>query len=135
MLYSQEDSLMVEAGTVVAAYRIEGVLGRGGMGVVYSARHVELDRRVALKLISSELSQDPEFAARFRREGRLQASLEHPHVVTVYEAGESEHGLYLAMRLVSVGEASFSARWGAAVVAVGALSTDFEPWCVTARAG
>jgi hypothetical protein len=101
MFYSHEDSLMLDAGTVVGGYRIEGVLGRGGMGVVYSARHVELDRRVALKLISSELSQDPEFAARFRREGRLQASLEHPHVVTVYEAGESEHGLYLAMRLVS----------------------------------
>ena len=70
------------------------------MAVVYSARHVELGREVALKVLAAELGSDPEFVARFRREGRLQASLEHPHVVTVYEAGESEHGLYLAMRLV-----------------------------------
>jgi hypothetical protein len=70
------------------------------MGVVYRARHVELGREVALKLLSGELSSDPEFVARFQREGRLQASLDHPHVVTVYEAGESEHGVYLAMRLI-----------------------------------
>jgi len=70
------------------------------MGTVYRARHLEHGRQVALKLIAGGLSDDPEFAARFRREGRLQASLEHPHVVTVYEAGESEHDLYLAMRLV-----------------------------------
>ena len=76
------------------------MLGRGGMAIVYSARHVELGRRVALKVLSDDLSSDAEFVARFRREGRLQASLEHPHVVTVYEAGESDHGLFLAMRLV-----------------------------------
>jgi hypothetical protein len=70
------------------------------MAVVYAARHVEVGRRVALKLLAGELNADPEFVARFRREGQLQASLEHPHVVPVYEAGESEHGLYLAMRLV-----------------------------------
>lgn len=84
----------------MGSYRVEGVLGRGGMAVVYGARHVEHGRRVALKLLSGDLSADPEFVARFRREGKLQASLEHQHVVTVYEAGESEHGLYLAMRLV-----------------------------------
>jgi protein kinase-like protein len=76
------------------------MLGRGGMAFVYSARHVELGRRVALKVIAGELSSDPEFVDRFRREGRLQASLENPHVVTVYEAGESEQGLYLALQLV-----------------------------------
>jgi len=91
----------LEPGTVVGGYRIEELLGRGGMGVVYSARHLELGRQVALKVIAGELGSDPEFVARFQREGQLQASLEHPHVVTVYEAGESEHGLYLAMRLVS----------------------------------
>jgi len=90
----------LEAVTVVGSYRVDGILGRGGMAVVYSARHVELGREVALKVLAAELGSDPEFVARFRREGRLQASLEHPHVVTVYEAGESEHGLYLAMRLV-----------------------------------
>ena len=83
---------------MVGNYRIDGVLGRGGMATVYSARHIEHGRRVALKVFAGELGDDPEFVERFRREGRLQASLEHPHVVTVYEAGESEHGLYLAMR-------------------------------------
>jgi hypothetical protein len=71
------------------------------MGVVYSATHVELDRRVALKVLAEGLSQSPEFIARFRREGRLQAALEHPHAVTVYEAGEDEYGLYLAMQLIA----------------------------------
>jgi hypothetical protein len=91
----------LKSGTVVGAYVVEGVLGRGGMATVYSARHLEHDRRVALKVLVGERSGDPEFAARFRREGRLQASIEHTHVVTVFEAGESEHGLFLAMRLVS----------------------------------
>jgi len=92
--------MTLSTGTGAGSYRIEEVLGRGGMGVVYRARHVEHGREVALKMLGGELSSDPEFVARFRREGRLQASLEHPHVVTVYEAGESEHGLYLAMRLI-----------------------------------
>jgi Protein kinase domain len=91
----------LDAGKVVGSYRVEAVLGRGGMATVYSARHVEHGRRVALKVLAGALSEDPEFVARFRREGRLQASLEHPHVVTVYEAGESELGLYLALRLVA----------------------------------
>ena len=92
--------MLIERGTIVGSYRVEGILGRGGMGVVYSASHVGMDRRVALKVLADDLSSSPEFVERFRREGRLQASLDHPHTVTVYEAGESEHGLYLAMRLV-----------------------------------
>ena len=90
----------LEPGTVVGTYRIEGLLGRGGMAVVYRARHVEIGREVALKVLSGDLGADAEFVARFRREGRVQASLEHPHVVPVYEAGESDRGLYLAMALV-----------------------------------
>jgi serine/threonine-protein kinase len=70
------------------------------MAIVYSARHLEHGRLVALKLLAERLSGDPAFVARFQREGRLQASLSHPHVVTVFEAGESEHGLYLALQLV-----------------------------------
>jgi serine/threonine protein kinase len=92
--------MLIERGTNIGSYRVEGILGRGGMGVVYSASHVSLDRRVALKVLANDLSSSPEFVERFRREGRLQASLDHPHAVTVYEAGESEHGLYLAMQLV-----------------------------------
>jgi hypothetical protein len=92
--------MLIQPGTIVGGYRVEGILGRGGMSAVYSARHPELDRRVALKVLADDLSSSPDFVARFRREGRLQASLEHAHAVTVYEAGESEHGLYLAMRLI-----------------------------------
>jgi serine/threonine protein kinase len=88
-------------GTIVAGYRIDGVLGEGRMGVVYRATQLSLDRIVALKLLPRELSEDHAFSERFRRGGRLQAALDHPHVVTVYEAGEMEHGLFLAMRLIS----------------------------------
>jgi Protein kinase domain len=70
------------------------------MAVVYSATQLDFDRQVALKVLADELSQSPEFVARFRREGRLQAALEHPNAVTIYEAGESVLGLYLAMRLI-----------------------------------
>jgi hypothetical protein len=91
---------VLEPGTVVGPYRVDGVIGRGGMAVVYEATHESMGRRVALKVLAGELGDDREFVERFRREGRLQASLEHAHVITVYEAGDSEHGLYLAMRLV-----------------------------------
>jgi hypothetical protein len=91
---------MLENGTMVGGFRVEGLLGRGGMGTVYEATQVALGRQVALKLLDDRLAGDSDFAARFRREGEAQAQLDHPHVVPVYEAGESEHGLYLAMRLV-----------------------------------
>jgi hypothetical protein len=93
-------SALIERGASFDGYRVERLLGRGGMGVVYEATQVSLGRRVALKVLRPELAEDPGFVSRFRREGRLQASLEHPHVLDVYEVGESEHGLYLAMRLV-----------------------------------
>ena len=92
---------MLERGTIVAGdFRIDGVVGDGGMGVVYEATQLSLDRTVALKLVSTAFTQDAGFRERFRREGRLQATLEHAHVIDVYAAGQSEHGLYLAMRLV-----------------------------------
>src|SRR3954469_22000958 len=86
--------------TEVSGYRIEELLGRGGMGAVFRARHVESGRVVALKVIADRPGSDAGLAARFRGEGRAQAALENPHVVTVYEAGESDSGLYLAMQLV-----------------------------------
>lgn len=77
------------------------MLGGGGMGVVYEAIQISLDRRVALKVLRPELAHDPAFAERLRTEGRLQASLEHPNVLDVYEVGESPPGsLFLSMRLV-----------------------------------
>jgi hypothetical protein len=91
---------LLERGTIVAGYRIDGVLGDGGMGVVYRATQLSLDREVALKLLSSDLGDDSGFRIRFQREGQLQAALDNDHIVPVYEAGQSEHGLFLAMRLI-----------------------------------
>ena len=88
------------AGTTFANYRVESLLGRGGMGVVYLARDLSLDRRVALKLIAPELADDEQFRARFLREPKLAASLDHPNVIPIYEAGEHDGQLYLAMRFV-----------------------------------
>lgn len=91
---------MLARGTRLAGYRVDGIVGQGGMGVVYEATQLSLARTVALKLLTAELSEDPSFRRRFRREGQLQAALDHPHIIPVYEAGESPHGLFLAMRLV-----------------------------------
>jgi Protein kinase domain len=91
---------VVDQGTVVGSYRIEALLGRGGMGTVFRARHVDSGRVVALKVLSQRAAWDEVKDVRFRGEGRAQAALEHPHVVTVYEAGESEQGPYLAMQLI-----------------------------------
>ncbi len=91
---------MVGAGTTIAGYRVERRLGSGGMGAVYEATQLSLDRVVALKVLSPTLSADAGFRERFRREAMLQAALEHPNIVPVYEAGESEAGLFMAMRLV-----------------------------------
>jgi DNA-binding beta-propeller fold protein YncE len=87
-------------GSVVAGYRIEAVVGRGGMGVVYRATQLSLDRPVALKVIAPELAGDVMFRERFKRESRIAASIEHPNVIPVYEAGEGEGLLYLTMRYV-----------------------------------
>ena len=91
---------LLELGSQFGGYEIEGVLGRGGMGVVYEARQVSLDRTVAIKVLAGELEDDQSFQERFRVEQRLMAAIEHPHIVTVYEAGEVDGLLYLAMRLV-----------------------------------
>src|SRR4051794_9781205 len=87
-------------GATVAGYRIEAVAGRGGMGVVYRARQLALDRTVALKLIAPELARDDAFRARFERESRIAASLDHPNVIPVYEAGSDGDRLFIAMRFV-----------------------------------
>jgi CHASE2 domain-containing sensor protein len=85
---------------IIAGYRIEEVIGRGGMGVVYRASQLALDRQVAIKLITPERSHDPVFRERFQSESRIAASIEHPNVIPVYEAGEDDGLLFIAMRLV-----------------------------------
>src|ERR671923_695409 len=87
-------------GTTFANYRVESLIGRGGMGVVYRATDLSLERPVALKLIAPELAEDQRFRTRFLREPRLAASLDHPNVIPIYEAGERDGQLYLAMRYV-----------------------------------
>ena len=87
-------------GQTFGAYRLDEILGRGGMGVVYRAEHVHLGRMVALKVLAPELSSDEDFRGRFLRESRLAATLDHPNVVTIYDAGDVDGSLYLAMRMV-----------------------------------
>jgi serine/threonine protein kinase len=87
-------------GTVFAGHRIEAQVGRGGMGVVYRARHCRLERLVALKVIAPDLLADPAARHRFAEEAVVAASLEHPNVVPVHDAGEADGIAYLAMRYV-----------------------------------
>jgi len=87
-------------GTLVVHYRIEAVLGRGGVGVVYLAEDLRLKRRVALKVLSPELAEDERFRERFLSESELAASLDHGNVIPVYEAGNADGSLYIAMRYV-----------------------------------
>jgi len=91
-------------GTEVAGYRIEEQIARGGMGVVYRATHLGLDRPVALKVIARELADRRGFRERFLRESRLAARLEHPAVVPVYDSREVDGELIVAMRLVRGGD-------------------------------
>jgi serine/threonine protein kinase len=91
----------LQPGTELAGYRITRFLDQGGMGAVYEAVQLSLDRRVALKFISRPLGDDERFRERFRREARSGAAIEHPNILPVYETGELEDGpLFLAMRFV-----------------------------------
>ena len=87
-------------GTVIAGYRIEERIGRGGMGVVYRAEHLNLKRRAAVKIIAPDLAEAEGFRERFTREARIAAALQHPNIVTVYDAGEVDGLLYLAMQYI-----------------------------------
>jgi ABC-type transport system substrate-binding protein/streptogramin lyase len=87
-------------GTQVAGYRIEGLIGRGGMGAVYLARHLRLGRMVALKLLAPELAGNQKFRDRFLRESKVAASIDHPNIVPIYDADEADGVLFLAMRYV-----------------------------------
>src|SRR4249920_2649532 len=87
-------------GTEFAGYRIDRVLGRGGMSVVYLAEHTKLQRKVALKVLAPQLAEDDRFRERFVRESRLAASIDHPNVIPIYEADEAEGELFISMRFV-----------------------------------
>ncbi len=95
---SEEAELPIDSEFI--GYRIEEVIGRGGMGVVYRAYDLRLKRTVALKLIAPALAHDERFSERFAKETELAMSLEHPNVVPIHDAGDVDGRLYLAMRLV-----------------------------------
>ena len=90
----------IRIGSEFVGYRIDDLIGRGGMGVVYRAYDLRLKRTVALKLMAPELALDQSFRERFSREAELAMALEHPNVVPIHDAGDIDGRLYLAMRLV-----------------------------------
>jgi len=89
-----------DIGTSIGGFRIEGEIGRGGMGVVYLAEQDSPRRKVALKILAPQLAGDPAFRERFQRETDAAASIEHPNVVPIYGAGQADGQLYLAMRYI-----------------------------------
>ena len=90
----------IPAGTEIAGYRVESLIGRGGMAMVYRAEHLRLGRRVALKVIAPDLAENEKFRQRFIRESQLAAAIDHPNVLPVYEAGDADGMLFIAMRYV-----------------------------------
>ncbi len=91
-------------GSEIAGYRIVGTLGRGGMGFVHEAEHVLLGRKAALKTLLPELADDGEFRERFIGESQMVAALDHPGIIPIYDAGEQNGVVYIAMRYVSGGD-------------------------------
>jgi serine/threonine protein kinase len=94
------ERISLAAGDVIAGYRLDELAGRGGMGVVFRATHIALERRVAVKLIAPQLAADEMFRQRFQRESRVAASIDHPHVIPIFDAGDENGQLYVAMRYV-----------------------------------
>lgn len=90
----------LQIGSVLAGCRLDAIAGRGGMGTVYRAYQLALDRVVALKVINPELGANAEFKDRFRREARLAAAIDHAHVVPVLHAGEESGYVFLVMRYI-----------------------------------
>jgi DNA-binding NarL/FixJ family response regulator len=94
------DDPALAVGGHFAGHRIDASVGRGGMGLVFRATDLTLDRTVALKVIAPEFAENPTYRARFERECRLAAALDHPHVVQIFHAGEESGLLYLSMRYI-----------------------------------
>jgi len=92
------------AGSLVAGYRLEAQVGMGGMAVVFRARDERLGRRVALKIMTPTLAADGPFRRRFIAESRAAAAVDDPHIIPVYEAGEADGALFIAMRFVQGGD-------------------------------
>jgi hypothetical protein len=100
----QPDTVGFSSGYRISGYRLEQQIGRGGMAVVFGAYDERLERQVALKILAPALSQDEDFRRRFIAESRAAAAVEDPHIIPVYEAGEADGVLFIAMRLVPGGD-------------------------------
>jgi Tol biopolymer transport system component len=92
--------MRLPVGTILGNYEVVGLLGAGGMGEVYRARDLTLNRDVAVKIVNHELCAHPDSRARLQREARALAALAHPHIAAVHEYGESDSGCYIAMEYV-----------------------------------
>lgn len=107
---------MLKPGELIGGYRVVRTLGAGGMGTVYLAQHPSLPRRDALKVLSNDLSTDPEFRARFEREANLASALDHPNIVSVFNRGEEDGQLWIAMQYVDGTDASEEGKKGPGVM-------------------
>src|ERR1700694_1195472 len=92
--------MALNAGAKLGPYEIQSPLGAGGMGEVYRARDTRLDRTVAVKILPSHLSPNPEAKQRFEREARAISSLNHPHICTLYDVGHQDGTDYLVMEFL-----------------------------------
>jgi serine/threonine protein kinase len=92
--------MALDPGTRLGAYEVVSPLGAGGMGEVYRARHLKLEREVAIKVLPGELASDPDRLHRFEREARAASALNHPNIVTIHDIDEQEGTRYIAMELV-----------------------------------
>ena len=88
------------SGTRLGPYEIQSPLGAGGMGEVYRAKDTRLDRTVAIKILPTHLSDNPEFKQRFEREARTVSSLNHPHICRLYDVGSQDGTDYLVMEFL-----------------------------------
>jgi eukaryotic-like serine/threonine-protein kinase len=92
--------MALSSGTKLGPYEIQSLLGAGGMGEVYRSRDTRLDRTVAIKVLTSHLSDNPELKQRFEREGRAISSLNHPHICQLYDIGSQNGTDYLVMEFL-----------------------------------
>ena len=93
----------IQPGQMLGPYRIISQIGKGGMATVYKAYQASVDRYVAIKVLPSQLAESKEFAARFHQEARIIARLEHPHILPVFDYGESDGVAYFVMRYLDAG--------------------------------